>query len=249
MQSSFIIYLIMATVMNTLKIGCWNVRGLSASIPYLRNLLDKSDISCINEHWLHRNRLNYLNEISNEFLNFGRAGKSSTERNFGLKRGQGGVAIFQRKNLSGVSIIENILHDRICGLRIQDAKGSSIVIFSVYMPAVGGHDDLAGTLDDLSSFIDNLDEDAVPIVCGDFNGDMGRSGGSRGVGDPTRAGCLVADFMRKHDMLATNMLELGKGPLYTFESHNGSSCIDYIMAPRFMENDILSCCTLENEVL
>ena len=161
MRICYTLYLIMATLASTLRLGCWNVRGLSASIPYLRNLLGRSDIFCISEHWLHKNRLLCLDEISDDFLNFGRANRASTEAEFGLKRGQGGVAIFWREELSGVSVIENITHDRICGLRIQDAKGATVVILSVYIPAVGAHDDLSGILDDVSNIINNLDEDVV----------------------------------------------------------------------------------------
>ena len=246
MRICYTFIIIMATLASTLRIGCWNVRGLSASIPYLRELLDSSDIFCVSEHWLHRNRLNCLDDISKDFLNFSRASKSSTENNFGLKRGQGGVAIMWRKELSGVSVIDNILHDRICGLRIQDARGTTLVILSVYMPAVGAHDDLSDVLDDVSNIIDNLDEDVVPILCGDFNGDMGNMGGPRGLDPPTRAGRLVADFMYKHNMIATNMLDVCEGPIHTFESHNGSSCIDYVMIPSFMENAVVSC-RVENE--
>ena len=138
-------------------------------------------------------------------------------------------------------MIENITHDRICRLRVQDARGRILVFLSVYMPAVGARDDLAGVLDDLSNIIDNLDDDVIPIICGDLNGDMGRAGGPRGLGEPTRAGRLIVDFKVKYDLVAANLLNLGSGPVHTFESHNGSSCIDYILTPRFMEDMILSC--------
>ena len=239
----------MAALVSTLRVGCWNVRGLSASIPCLRELLGNTDIFCISEHWLHRNRLNCLDEISNEFSNTGCASRASSEDNFGMKRGQGGVAIFWRKELSGVSVIEGIKHDRICALRMQDARGVTLVIMSVYLPAAGAKDDLSSTLDDLSNFIDNLDDDVVPMICGDFNGDMGISGGPRGVGNPNRAGRLVANFMKKYHLMATNLHGSGRGPINTFNSHNGSTCIDYIMIPDYMEDKILACEVLDDQSL
>ena len=249
MQSQYILYIIMAMLVNTLRVGCWNVRGLSASILYLRNLLDNSDIFCISEHWLHNNRLNCLTEISNKFSTFGRASRKSTENNFGLKRGQGGVAMFWRNSLAGVSIIDEIVNDRICGLRVQDARGTTTVVLSVYMPAVGAKDDLASTLDDLSGILYNFDDDVVPIICGDFNGDMGRNGGPRGRGVASKQGKLVANFMCEHKMITANLLDLAIGPMHTYESHKGYSCIDYIMLPEFMEDAILTCKVLGEEAL
>ena len=50
--------------MDRLRVACWNTRGYLSSIPYIRKLLDDVDVLAISEHWLHRNRLNVLNEIS-----------------------------------------------------------------------------------------------------------------------------------------------------------------------------------------
>ena len=124
-------------------------------------------------------------------------------------------------------------------MRVQDARGSTYVVLSVYMPAVVARDDLAAILDDQSGIIYNLEDDTV--ICGDFNGDMGQVGGFRGAGVTTQAGKFVAEFLTKHSMVAVNLLELAKGPVHTFESHIGSSCIDYILIPEFMVDAILSC--------
>ena len=183
-----------STTKKTLKIGCWNTRGLSAADPFLRMMLDKNDVFMISEHWLHNNCLNDLDDISSDFYNHGRASKASPEDCYGLRRGQGGVAIFWRKNLTGVSILQNLKHDRICGIRIEVENGAIIILLSVYMPAAGSRENLGVTLDELSSIIDGLEENAVPIICGDLNGNMGYLGGPQGRAQPTRAGSLVAGF-------------------------------------------------------
>ena len=157
--------------------------------------------------------------------------------------------MFWRNSLAGVSIIDEIVNDRICGLRVQDARGTTTVVLSVYMPAVGAKDDLASTLDDLSGILYNFDDDVVPIICGDFNGDMGRNGGPRGRGVASKQGKLVANFMCEHKMITANLLDLAIGPMHTYESHKGYSCIDYIMLPEFMEDAILTCKVLGEEAL
>ena len=147
-----------------LKIGCWNSRGLSASVPFLRETLSNNDVFMLSEHWLHNNRLHMLNEISNTFEYHARASKSSPEDVYGIKRGQGGVAIIWHKKLKGVSVIETMKHDRFCGIRMEGPNGSVFVFIAVYLPASGSRDSLSVTLDELSSYIEGLDDNAIPIV-------------------------------------------------------------------------------------
>ena len=53
----------MGTPPDRLRITCWNSRGMTAAVPLLREIMRYSDIICLSEHWLHRNRLNMLDEI------------------------------------------------------------------------------------------------------------------------------------------------------------------------------------------
>ena len=230
-----------------LKIACWNCRGLSSSIPFLRSLLDRNDIVLISEHWLHNNRLQQLDEIHNDFNVCGRSSRLSSEETYGIRRGQGGVAIFWRKDLKGVSTIETIRHDRICGIRLECAEGSVLVVLSVYMPAGGSSDNIEVALDELGAIIDDLEVGAIPIVGGDFNGNMGTTGGPRGRGGPTKAGSAVLSFMTDQNLMAVNLVEKATGPVNTYEGHNGSSLIDYIMIPCFMESKIRACHTGRDE--
>ena len=232
-----------------IKVACWNCRGLSASIPFLRTLLSSNDIVLVSEHWLHNNRLHQLNEVSSEFYTCARASRRSSEENFGLRRGQGGVAIFWRKNLRGITVIETIKHDRICGIRMEGMDNTIFIFLSVYMPASGSRDNFTVTIDELEAIIDNLEEGAVPIVCGDFNGSIGRKGGPRGIGAPNRAGVSIHNFMLRQNLIAANLTGSATGQLNTYEGHNGSSLIDYIMVPTFMKGSIVRCHTGQNEAL
>ena len=226
---------------NTLKISCWNSRGLGAAIPCIRALMVENDVVAISEHWLHNNRLNRLDEISDKFHYIGRASTASSEETYGLFRGQGGVALFWKKDLVGASRIDTIKHDRICGIRIQNADGTAIAIFSVYMPARGSRDNLHVSLDELEGIIESIGEGVFPIVSGDFNGNVGSEGGVRGLGPPTRAGKVVLEFMGRQRLVAVNLMGTTTGSVNTFEGHNGKSTLDYVMVPECMRENVLRC--------
>ena len=138
-----------------------------------------NDIVAVSEHWLHNNRLFMLDEISDRFNSVGRSSAASSEETYGLRRGQGGVALFSRKDLAGVSRIDTIRHNRICGIRIQKEGGAAMAILSVYLPAFGSKDNLSVSLDELEGIIESLGDEISIFVCGDFNGDMGAKGGPR----------------------------------------------------------------------
>ena len=232
-----------------LKIACWNVRGYLSSIPYIRKLLTDVDVLAISEHWLHRNKLNILHEISDTHYVFGRASNLSPADSYGLGRGQGGVALFWRKEIAGFSKVTNIIHDRVCVLRYEPQRGDVFLFISVYLPAQGSDEDLRAVLDDLSEIVDSREAGAHVCILGDFNGDVGSHGGPRGTRAPTQRGRYVLEFFNRHGVIAINMQELTQGPVDTFESHNGKSTIDYIVIPAYMRDRVHECRVNEWDVL
>ena len=236
-------------ITTNLRIASWNSRGFSSAIPYLREILKANDIVSISEHWLHNNQLSLLNDVSDNFTCFGRSSRFASEDNFGIRRGSGGVAIYWRKGLSGVSPLLNIKHDRICGIRIQTVNHVVINILSVYMPAAGSCEDLSTVIDELSCVIDSLDEGAVNIISGDLNGDVGAQGGPRSRRPPTRSGRIILSFLEKYNLVAANLLDLATGSVDTFSCHNGSSTIDYIIIPKAYIGNIVACHTISDNAL
>ena len=228
---------------NYLRIVSWNSRGLSAAIPYLRNLLEGTDFLSLSEHWLHNNTLYKLNDASDKFFCHGRASRSASESNFGIRRGSGGVAIYWRKNIPGVSPLLSINHDRICGVRMQTPDNTIINILSVYMPAAGSCEDLTTILDELSCIVESFENGAVNIITGDLNGDLGIDGGPRGMKPATRAGREVLKFTKKYDYIAANLMSIAIGSVNTFACHNGASTLDYVMLPRAYSDNVMSCYT------
>ena len=111
------------------------------------------------------------------------------------------------------------------------------------MPASGFRDNIAVSLDELEGVLESLDDDTTPIICGDFNGNIGKAGGPRGYGEATRAGKYVSNFMDRQNLIAVNLMDTATGVVDTFNCHNGKSVIDYIMIPGHMKNKVLSCHT------
>ena len=226
---------------NQLKVACWNVRGYLSATPYLRKLLSQVDVLAISEHWLHSNRLNILNDISDTHCVFARSSVHSSAEFFGSRRGQGGVAIFWRKNLPGFTKVSNIIHDRACVLRFQPLGGDVYFFISMYLPAQGCDDDLPVALDEVSEIIETCEAGSKIILLGDFNGDVGSLGGPRGIRDATARGRYIMNFLNRHAFIAVNMQALTSGPVDTFVCHNGQSTIDYITVPAYMANEVRIC--------
>ena len=232
---------------STLRITTWNSRGMSAAIPYLRSLLEKTDIITINEHWLHANKLNKLTEISSDFQVLARSSKHSESDTYGILRGQGGVAIMWRNTIGGISPVTDIVHDRFCAIRLETQNHCILYIFSVYLPDVSSKDDYESCIIELSSAIDSLGEGVLVFLCGDFNGDVGNSLGDRGVKRPTKQGLSVKHFVERYNLIPVNMLSETRGPLATYVGPVSETTIDYIMAPEFLIDNIKNCHVIQDE--
>ena len=206
-----------------------NARGFSSSVPYLRILLEDHDCVAVSEHWLHVNRLHKLNEVSNDFHVIARASRAASADNYGVSRGQGGVALFWRKSIAGASPLKSLVHDRICGIKIQLDSGSTLYIYSVYLPSIGSDDNYDYVLDELNVVISTIEPDDTLIICGDLNGNIGCLGGQRGVDRPNKHGNSLNKFLCENNLVALNMLNRCSGPIHTHVGPLGSSTLDYIV--------------------
>ena len=227
------------------RIKSLNTRGYLSVTPYIRHLLEECDILTINEHWLHENRLNLLSEMSTSYNVFARSNQASRPENYGSTRGQGGVAVFWRKDLPGISVVSDIIHDRVCVIRMQTSNGTILYFFSIYMPAQGCNEDLEFVLDKLSEILESREGNSICILCGDFNGDVGNVGEYSGTRNPTQQGTLVYRFLQRHNLVACNMLTYATSPLHTFESHNAHTTLDNIAIPSLVVPKVKRCWVAE----
>ena len=162
-----------------ITIATYTSRGLSSSIPYIRKLVKEYDVICLTEHWLHTNKQRKLDEVGIDIKFCARSSRFSDSDNYGIQRGQGGVAIIWKKNLNGISEYKDIINDRVCGVRVHTAKGAVFSIFAVYLPSKGSPENCDAALDDLADIIDSREIGSYSIVCGDLNADMGNLAGGR----------------------------------------------------------------------
>ena len=173
-----------------LTITTWNSRGMVAAVPYLRALCKDSKFILLTEHWLHDNKIKSLEQIDNNFDYFGRASRLSSAEYYGTARGQGGVAIMWHNSIGGVTPLRDIVHDRICGVRVQTQNGTILNIFCVYLPAYGCGEDYETILDELSAILESTEDGSINIIGGDLNGDLGSEGGTRSQNITNRQGLI-----------------------------------------------------------
>ena len=234
---------------DSLSICTWNARGFKTSVPYIRELCTRFDIVLITEHWLHSNRMDEFEGISENVSYFGRSSQYANDETYGVRRGQGGIAILWNNKAVSITPIHEYVHDRLCAVKLQNSSGAIFNIFCVYFPARGCCDDLATTIDELSAIIENSDFGAKNIICGDMNADIGNLYGTRNTRKSTKEGKCLFNFISKYDLSAANLSKMSKGPIDTFYGPNGSSCIDYILLPNDILDKVLECETLDFEGL
>ena len=234
---------------DVISIASWNSRGMLTSIPYLNILMKENDIIAISEHWLHANCLHKLLDISDEFHCISRASKHSSAEQYGVRRGQGGVALFWRKTLGGVSPISEITHDRMCGIRLQTETKRIVNIFSIYLPSQGSIDDFGTVIDECAEIINDREHNSFNIICGDHNGDVGYLGGKRSNRKPNKNGITVNKFFEEFSLFPANLSPIAKGPVITFKGGMGSSTIDFIAIPEGLRDNLVSCEVLSDVVM
>ena len=199
-----------------LIITTWNARGFNSSVPYMRQLLNDSDIVIITEHWLHANRLIRFNEIPSDIAYCAVSSKYASAENYGCVRGQGGVAIMWKQSLQGVTELKNFSHDRIVGVRVQLDQGGVLCIYGVYLPSSGSPEEYDPVVDDLVEIIETREPGSFVIIGGDSNGDIGRMGGPRSSRKPNKRGIVFYGVLEKFDLFACNLCARAKGPVDTF---------------------------------
>ena len=228
---------------NHLKICTWNSRGLVASVPFLRALCEQNDLVCITEHWLHQNRLRKLGDIAIDIDFIGRASRHAPSDKYGCHKGQGGVAIFWKRKFNSITPLRQLIHDRVCAVRLQGENNSITNIFCVYLPARGCVDDFHATLDELGSFIENMESGSYNIICGDLNADVGSLGGERSEKIADKRGRTLDTFIKYHNLYPVNLMESASGPINTHYGPTGESCIDYILIPQCFKENVRPCRT------
>ena len=122
-----------------ITIGSLNIQNILANEVYLKAVLSKCDILCLQEHWIFSNRKNIFQEIitSHEV-----EAKSVDDENplFDHKsiRGFAGIAICWRKSLTHAIKVQEEGNHRMMVITIA-CKPTPICIINVYVPTIGNN--------------------------------------------------------------------------------------------------------------
>ena len=103
---------------------------------------------------------------------------------------------------------------------------------------MGSSESLDSALDDITELVESREEGANVIIMGDFNGDIGSSGGPRGVRRATPRGESVMKLFDRHGLIPANMQKVAKGPVDTYEGQVNGSTLDYIAVPAVLFNAV-----------
>ena len=135
--NSLIIYMSATsdTLNQPIRIISWNMKGLSGATPYIRELLNMSDICVVIEHHLYECELHKLHDVCTEFDIYAKSCDLLDNHNVHTIPGYGGVAIMWRSTLSHViTRCSNLGDDRLCIVKLQNAAGNLLFIIAVYLP-------------------------------------------------------------------------------------------------------------------
>lgn len=234
---------------NNLCITAWNSRGLRAAQPYLRKLASLSDIVIISEHNLYESQLFKLNDISKEFISYGKSAGNLDPNHIGFIPGHGGVAVMWKKDIScKVKPLRNLGSDRICTIELL-TEASSVFIVGVYLPHANCRiADYQYHLDVLEHVIEQCSIDGDVIVMGDFNAHFGQDEQCpRGWGKTSPSGKKLMDMCHRRAMTPVDMNVSCKGPRRTFENERGHvSYVDHCIVSNHCVQNICSCQVLDD---
>ena len=120
------------------------------------NFIDSLYICFIQEHWLIRDHLYNINEISSDFVCVSVSGVDSESVLLG--RPYGGCSILDRKSLSPFLMPLDTYSDRFCAVKLLSSCGLSIVMICVYMPnnsSQHSSESFSHILGEIEGFIDS----------------------------------------------------------------------------------------------
>ena len=188
----------------------------------MKSILERTDICCIQEHWLFKSEQYMLQELSTTRMVTAKSiDEEQPELSMIARRGYGGIAVFWKKELDDKIHVLDEGSARIQAIRIE-TDTMPICLVNVYMPADNKEMDIEykDTLAQLTEVIQKYRNTHEVILCGDMNGSMYRQ--------KTPHDILFKKF------LSENNIELHQShpEKNTFYHHNGKSTaqIDYILS-------------------
>ena len=227
-----------------LRITAWNLRSMSCAKPYIKELLQCSDILAISEHRLYPSELYKLNDIDQKFDVLSKSSSDLNENNQSMSYGHGGVALFWRKSLSLRVTEVSVISDRICAIEIVGDKQSfNVTAIGVYMPQSGCKIAKFGTHSQaLNDLVKRSKENGEVIMIGDFNSHFNVDYGERFWESTSQNAKDMLECILCNNMVIIDVLSQCKGPDNTFNVDNvGRSYTDHIIGTKAIVNMTVKC--------
>ena len=154
-----------------LRIASFNARSIRNSAFDIVNILNSCDILAVQEHWLPKQSLSYINSVHPDFNARGISSFDYCDRLSG--RPHGGLCFLWRRSLD--TFIEPIIYDdetRLLGLKITTSN-ATILLLNVYLPyqCDDNIDEYLASLGKIQAISDSFESTNIFII-GDFNANI-----------------------------------------------------------------------------
>ena len=185
----------------------------------MKNLLQDTDICCLQEHWLYNFELKELDDISANFSAHAKAVDYDDPISpLQVPRGYGGTATLYKKNWKTKTELFEDGCDRIVVLQL-DSK-PKVCIINTYLPCRGNNsrDKFQNVISELEEIIEKFSGDHALFLCGDLNASLSRN-------PPNERDILLREFVSKHQLFNQ---QTGT-PTFYHASGESQAEIDYIL--------------------
>ena len=151
-----------------------NLQNFTTSQFYLNYLISFFDIFAISEHCLFEEQLGFIKSATENTFNCHAVCAYDNPPILSGDNPHGGVALLWKCSINDwVTPLEDIISDRIVGIRLDFPKCDPLFILGVYLPATSAKhtlDDYLQYLHYLWAIYDKLSSEVFVVILGDFNG-------------------------------------------------------------------------------
>lgn len=202
---------------SVLKVVSLNCRGLVSSLRDVQLLCDQYDVVFLQETWLAKQNLDFLNTISKRHYSYGICSVDYEQKIYS-GRPFGGTAILWNKQLKASSLCD--IDESIIGLTV-DLDGSTMTLVNVYLPycCEANTDKYLEYLGNLSVICENHQNPNLCIL-GDFN-----------ASSTNMFGSIFKSFCQDQNLILSDDILLPNGTFtYVSEAHGSCSWIDHCVS-------------------
>ena len=189
-----------------------------SSAAYIDILQTLSDILCIQEHHLYYEHSSFLTTLNSDFTGLVIVcDENNALSNIRLRKG--GLAILWHKSLdyciSRVTL--PVQSDRFMAIRIEPHDSKPIFVINVYMPSTNMTvDAYRECISELTIILEWASALGTCVTCGDFNGQLVSTRGSRAGANANVRGAILNELLSDNNMYSTVAHESCIGPWYTW---------------------------------